>query len=113
MQDATKNDQNFSQNRNALSPPLNLSLPFSCVASKLGIIKKHKAVKNKQLTQAVFFCKTSKLLSCQNTPLLHMEWDSMHKDAAGRIIKLFGSFTSTDHTKLLFEGKTLVIRPVI
>ena len=105
-----KTRQNFSQNRNVLSPLLNLSLPFSRVASKLGIIKKHKAVINKQLTQAVFFCKISKLLSRQNTPLLHMEWDSMHKDASGRIIKLFGSFNWTDHTKLLFEGKALVIR---
>ena len=51
------------------------SLP--CVASKSGMIKKHKAVTKKQLTQPVFFCKILKSLSRRNTPLPHMEWDSM------------------------------------
>ena len=37
------------------------------VASKSGIIKKHKAVINRQLTQAVFFCKILKSLFRQNT----------------------------------------------
>ena len=42
---------------------------FLCkhVASKSGIIKKHKAVINRQLTQAVFFCKILKSLFRQNT----------------------------------------------
>ena len=40
-----------------------------------------------------------------------MRFSSKHKDALGRIIKLLGSFTSTDRTPLLFEVKTLVIRP--
>ena len=56
---------------------LNLSLSVSRVASKIGNNKQHKTVINKQLTQAVFFCKILKLLSGQNAPSLNMEWDSM------------------------------------
>ena len=37
--------------------------------SKSGIIKKHKGAINKQLTQAVLFCKILKSLSRQNNNL--------------------------------------------
>ena len=43
------------------------SFTVSFVARKSGIIKKHKAVINEQLTRAVFFCKILKSLSRQNT----------------------------------------------
>ena len=60
----TKNDLNFSQNRYAFSPLLNLSLWQ--VASKSGIIERHKAIINRQLTQAILFCKILKSFFCQN-----------------------------------------------
>ena len=53
------------------------SFSLPCVTSKSGMIKKHKAVIKKQLTQPVFSCKILKSLSRRNTPLPHMEWDSM------------------------------------
>ena len=83
---------------------------------QIGNNKKHKAILNRQLAQGVFFCKILKSLSSQNTPFLiwsgiQFDFSSKHNDAVGRIIKLLGSFTSTDCTKLPFEGKTLVIQP--
>ena len=72
MENATKISFKFKR---PFATAESFSLPR--VASKLGIIKKYKAVINKQLTQAVFFCKILKSLSRQNTPLPHTEWYSM------------------------------------